>query len=152
MRVEAHRTGGRPALTMAETITVEHVGEVQVSVSAGTLDEVFAEVARFIAREAGRVSPEPNEWERVTVRARDRATLLADWANELIGRSEAAGCAYSEIRDVRITDAPDGSTVAAELCGYPVDRWASPLKAATYHNLSLERDGQRWRAVILFDV
>lgn len=137
---------------MPETTTVEHVGEVQVSVSADSLDEVFAEVARFVAGEAGSMSPVPNEWERVTVRARDRATLLADWANELIGRSEAAGCAYSEIRDVRITDAADGSTVAAEVRAHPVDRWASPLKAATYHNLSLERDGQRWRAVILFDV
>jgi SHS2 domain-containing protein len=36
--------------------------------------------------------------------------------------------------------------------GKPVERWTSPLKAATYHALSLENTGSEWRAELLFDV
>lgn len=136
-----------------KAITEEHVGEFKVSLAADTLEEVFVETARVIAREAGTSRSTPSDWERITVNARDRATLLADWANELLGRSEAERRAYAEIRDLSISDRPDGgSAISAEVRGRPVARWTSPLKAATYHGLSLERRDGEWHAVILFDV
>jgi SHS2 domain-containing protein len=64
-----------------------------------------------------------------------------------------AGRSYADARNVQITQHPDGSTgISAELRGRPVPRWLSPLKAATYHDLMLERTDRGWRAVVLFDV
>jgi SHS2 domain-containing protein len=136
-----------------KAITEEHVGEFKVSLTADSLEELFAETARVIAREAGTPLSRPSDWEVVTVGARDRTTLLADWANELLGRSEVKRRAYTETRNLSITVQPDGtSAITAEVLSQPVTRWTSPLKAATYHGLSLERRAGEWHAVILFDV
>ena len=133
--------------------TLEHVGEWKVSVEADTLEAVFIELARVIARSVGEGSSAAGEWEPVVVAARDPATLLVDWANEMLGRSEVTGRAYSEARRVRIRELADSShQFSAEVRGPAVDTWTSPLKAATYHGLSLRKVGGRWHAVILFDV
>jgi SHS2 domain-containing protein len=136
-----------------KSTTVEHVGEWKLELTADTLEEIFAETARVIARAAGITARStPCAWERVSVSSGSLTNLLADWANELVGRSEAAHRAYSEIRNVRVRMAPDRSVVSAELRGKPVKQWRSPLKAATYHSLALEPRARGWRGVILFDV
>jgi SHS2 domain-containing protein len=134
-------------------VTEEHVGEWKVSFTGRTLEEVFAEVARVIADAAGEHPGSPGAWEEVALSARDARTLLVDWANELLGRSEAREMAYGEVRNLKVSNA-EGSTarVTADIRGFPVRHWVSPLKAATYHALELERTGAGWRAVILFDV
>jgi SHS2 domain-containing protein len=133
--------------------TVEHVGEWKVAVTAATLEEVFAETARVIANAAGPPArSEPGEWQRVSVSAGNLTSLLADWANEMLGRGEAEQCAYAELRNLRIQQEAGQWTITADARGTPVEQWLSPLKAATYHGLMLERTGGGWRGIILFDV
>lgn len=137
----------------AVTRTVEHVGEWQVALAADTVEELFVQVARVIAGSARASRGAPADWETVSVAARDVATLLADWANELLGRSEVAGRAYDDVRALRLSVERDGSAqVSAEVRGCPLREWTSPLKAATYHALSVEQRGRRWHATLLFDV
>ena len=132
----------------ARSRTEEHVGEWKLTLRADTLAELFAEGARVIARSGGRAGGEPGAWEPVELESTDRATLLADWLNELVGRSEVAGRAYRDVRDLSIT----GGRLRAEVRGTPVAEWGSPVKAATYHGLRVEQDGARWTAVVLLDV
>jgi SHS2 domain-containing protein len=133
-----------------QTRTDEHVGEWRVTISADTLEDVFAEMARSIARTGGRATGDYGDWEPVRVSAADVATLAADWANELIGRSEIAHRAYDQVRVTHLDD----RELQAEVRGRAVDMWRSPLKAATYHGLRLERarGAQRWRLTVLMDV
>jgi SHS2 domain-containing protein len=84
----------------------------------------------------------------VALHARDDATLLVDWLNELLGRSEVTGRAYDQVRGLQV----GGGRLAGEIRGKLVRQWRSALKAATYHGLVLERDGTRVSAVVLFDV
>ena len=128
--------------------TEEHVGEWKVTISADTLDELVAEVAHLVAKTGGRARGVHGEWETITLTARDNATLLADWANELIGRSEIEGRIYDDTRVKRIED----GYLEAEVRGRRADMWSSPLKAATYHGLELVRDAGRWRLTMLMDV
>ena len=128
--------------------TEEHVGEWKVAISADNLDELVAEVARVVASTGGRSRGEHGKWEEITLTARDTATLLADWANELIGRSEIEGRIYDDTRVKRIDD----GYLEAEVRGRRADMWNSPLKAATYHHLELVHDGGRWRLTMLMDV
>ncbi|HVA57753.1 MAG TPA: archease [Gemmatimonadaceae bacterium] len=142
--------------------TLAHVGEWRIEVRADSREEVFAEVARQIARAAGPTVGSDGDWERVALAARDDATLLVDWANELIGRGEAAGRAYAEVRNIALApsgDTPAASTAAfqrsqltAEIRGRRVPEWRSPLKAATYHGAAFERRRTRWFAALLFDI
>jgi len=134
--------------------TGEHVGEWKVIISGQTIEDIFEATARVIANAAGRTSDDgPVAWESIDVTARDVPTLLVDWANELLGRSEVTGLAYSELRSVRVSQLPKGSARAsAQLRGKRVTQWTSPLKAATYHSLSLEKRDNEWHAEVLFDV
>ena len=126
----------------------EHVGELQLALTAPTLEELFVEAARFVASECGPVEGDPGPWEPVEIEARDAATLLADWINELIGRSEVESRAYAEVRDLRL----DGGRLRAAVRGRPVAGWESPLKAATYHGLEVVPADGGWRASVLLDV
>jgi SHS2 domain-containing protein len=134
--------------------TGEHVGEWKVIVSGRRLEDVFEATARVIANATGRTSDEdPAAWESIDITARDVPTLLVDWANELLGRSEVTGLAYAELRSVRVVQLPGGSARAsAQLRGKRVTQWTSQLKAATYHALLLEKRGNEWHAEVLFDV
>ena len=55
-------------------------------------------------------------------------------------------------------DAQPGSTsefrltLRAQVRGQPVASWESPLKAATYHGVTVRRVANEWRADLLFDV
>jgi SHS2 domain-containing protein len=126
----------------------EHVGEWKVTIWAATLPMLFAEVARVVARSCGPAQGAASGWEPITLTARDDETLLADWANELLGRSEVTALAYDETRFLHVS----GGMLSGEIRGHPVVEWVSPLKAATYHGLALERHGFGWRARMLFDV
>lgn len=135
----------------ASSRTIEHVGEWRVELRADTLEHVFHEVARVIARAAGTASGSYSPWEDVDIQARDREALLVDYANELVGRSEVEGRAYDDLSDLVVVEIPQPK-VHARVRGRPVTAWSSPLKAATYHGAKLSRDGDGWRANILFDV
>ncbi len=76
----------------------EHVGEWKLTILADTPEEVFSEAARVVSRECGPTRGEPGPWEHIALTARDRETLLVDWLNELLGRSEVAWRAYDEVR------------------------------------------------------
>lgn len=132
----------------------EHVGEWKITISGRTLEDVFEAVARVIANAAGRRNDDAlSEWETIDVTARDVPTLLVDWANELLGRSEVTRLAYTELRDVKVSQPGERpARASAQLRGKRVAEWVSPLKAATYHALSLERNDNEWHAEVLFDV
>lgn len=126
----------------------EHVGELRVSIEASTLEGIFAEAARVVARECGAAHGAAGDWLRVELVAADDATLLVDWMNELIGLSELEGRALDEVRFEELRS----GAIRAHVRGPGVSEWTSPLKAATYHGLRLERTGGGWRATVLLDV
>lgn len=136
----------------ASSRLTEHVGEWQLELEADSCEELFAEAARVVGGAAGRASGEPGPWEPVALAAPDRATLLADWFNELIGRSEISDRSYHEVRSLTLTESDGEVRLAAEVRGTPVSSWHSPLKAATYHGLALDRTGGRRTARVLLDV
>jgi SHS2 domain-containing protein len=136
----------------ATTRTEEHVGEWKVTVTADSLEELFREAARLVAHECGPTRGGHGDWHRVSLTAREPSTLLADWINELIGRSEVEGMAFDDVRVTAIGDSDGRAFIDADVRGKPVRAWASPLKAATYHALTLDRDRDRFQATVLIDV
>jgi SHS2 domain-containing protein len=139
----------------ATSRTLQHVGEWKVELRAAAIEELFVELARILADAAGprRPTDTPRAWERVELESDDHATLLVDWANELIGRSEVAGRAYGGVRNLVIESAPDRAVhLSADVRGDPVDEWVSPVKAATYHDAIVAREESEWHAVVLLDV
>ena len=139
----------------ASSRTLQHVGEWKVEIRAGSVESLFIELARVVARETGwrdGSRGDAGDWEPIAIESRDLSALLVDWANELIGRSEVAARAFPDVRNVRIEAEHDAHRLRADVRGYPVAELASVLKAATYHDAVVDRRDGEWRAEVLFDV
>jgi hypothetical protein len=78
--------------------------------------------------------------------------VLAEWANELIRRSEHEACAFSAVRDARITSDHGRCCLEARVCKQYVAGWRQAFKAAAHRGARLERDGKRWRGELVVDV
>jgi SHS2 domain-containing protein len=133
------------------TRQIAHVADVKLALHADTMEALFGEAARFLARYGGRPTGAGFVALHVRLQAPDASTLLADWINELLGRSEIDRTAYTCRRVSVDTVLGQGVKLEADLVGTPVRDWRCPLKAATYHDLRLEYRRGRWRAQVLCD-
>jgi len=131
----------------------EVTADVGITASADTLHELFSNAARGMfalmiapdtTRSAGSLS--------VEARGTDLPSLLVAWLNELLYRCEVEEWAPADVRVLEV----EGGRVHGELLGEPADparhRFKTIVKAATYHLLECRRDGDRWRARVVFDV
>lgn len=126
----------------------EHRGELELRIDAPSLPELFAEAGRALAEEM-HASPleAPAGWsDEVVVNARDREALLVEWLNELVFRAEVARVLLSRFEITELSD----RRLVARIHGTCVERLRNPVKAATYHGLSIaERAGGVTARVIL---
>lgn len=128
----------------------EHLGELEIRIEARSLPELFVEAGRALA-EAMHGSPLafPSGWsEDVVVTAGDREALLVEWLNELVLRSEIAKVLFT---DFEITHLSDRQLVAV-IRGTRVERLRNPVKAATYHGLSIVERADGVTATVILDV
>jgi SHS2 domain-containing protein len=123
----------------------DHTAEVELHIEADSEETIFRDAVRAYAELVG-ADCEPTERRSVIVAAHDRATLLAQWLEELIYLGEdgftVIGASKLELGSNR---------VVAALEGCP--KHARPLvKAVTYHRLEFGRKGGRWNARVVLDV
>lgn len=133
--------------------TFEVTADVGILAYGDTLEELFANVARgMFALMVEPGTARPAMAALVEVHGADLPSLLVAWLNELLFRCEVEGWAPA---DVRVVEAAS-ERAKGELLGEPADpsrhRFKGVVKAATYHLLECRRDGDRWRARVVFDV
>ena len=129
---------------------VEHTGEVELRLEAPTQAELFAEAGRALAELMleDPAAREPDVQITVEVHARDREQLLLKWLNELVFQAETNKAVFTRL-DVR--KASDDQ-LRAELHGVSEPVLKTAVKAATYHDLRVAREGDRWLARVVLDV
>jgi SHS2 domain-containing protein len=129
----------------------DHTSEVELTLEADSLPELFAEAARALAvlllgrQEARPTDPRPV---RVDVRSADLTSLLVDWLNELIYRTETTRTVFTEVDVVRLA----GAQIVADLRGLSDPELAGEVKAATLHSAYLRSDGHGFRGHVVLDV
>ncbi len=126
---------------------VDHVGEVEVSLSAPSLAGLLAEAGRALAELlAGEARPADGPAERVRLEAADREALLVDWLNALIFLSETRKRVFTEFRFAKVDD----QSLEAEVRGFVPEGLRLPVKAATYHRVAIASlDGELEGRVVL---
>lgn len=149
---------------------IEHTADLGMEVEAASLEELFQRAAAgMMALVRGgdesldRPLDEPAEEPPTastspTVRSvrieldgdePDVATLLVRWLRELLYLQEVAGFVYRDATFERL----DGSGLRASVRPQPDPApQVRELKGVTYHGLAVERDGDRWRARVIFDI
>ncbi|MDE2179628.1 MAG: archease [candidate division NC10 bacterium] len=131
----------------------ETTADVGILAWGKTLEELFANAARgMFALMVDSGTVRPTGLLSIEAQGGDLPSLLVAWLNELLYRCEAEEWAPL---DVRVT-AVGGGRASGELAGEPAEagrhRFKGVVKAATYHLLECHKDGDRWRARVVFDV
>lgn len=132
---------------------LEHTADIGFRVRGRTLEELFAgaaEALQAIAFDASAV--EPRERYALSATGEDLESLLVNWLSEVLywmdGRRVLM--ARFEIREI----APE--RIAAEGWGEPWDPARhlprTGVKAVTYHQLKVEREGEGWVAEVFLDI
>jgi SHS2 domain-containing protein len=124
----------------------DHTSELGLEIEAGSESELFAEAALALA-EILAVDPRGEPRRRdVQLASADRATLLADWLEELVYLAETDGLlperASVELEDTALRASVEGRTATPRHL----------VKAVTYHGLELTRRDGAWRATVVLDV
>ena len=96
--------------------------------------------------------------ERLELRARgaDLEEAMVAWLSEILYFMDAEGWVFSEFRVDRVAERPGESAFNGEAMGERCDPLARsravPVKAVTYHQISVREIGGGWEAVVYFDI
>jgi SHS2 domain-containing protein len=128
----------------------EHRGELELRIDAPSLPALFAEAGRALAGVMRAIPLEaaPGRSDEVVVNARDREALLVEWLNELVFRSEVAKVRFTDFEIVRLSE----RQLVAAIRGARARELRNPVKAATYHGLSIAERAGGFTAKVILDV
>ncbi len=123
-----------------------HTGEAQLHIVADTEEEVFGEavdaLGRLVELDRGGEPAQRQLW----VQAPDRASLLVELLGELVFLADTEGF-VGDRAEIRLED----NRLEARIDGR-LTRVDPLVKAATYHDLRFERNGEVWDARVVLDV
>jgi len=132
---------------------VDHTADIGVRLWGPTAEEVFEQAA--LALFSLVCDPlEAGELESVDVELEAEAMdlLLAAWLNELLYVFEARKLVLTQFDILELGE----RSLSARVSGEPLDTsrhiLCGGVKAATLHELSLERRGDHWEGFVLLDV
>jgi SHS2 domain-containing protein len=128
---------------------IDHTAELELEIEAASAEEVLGDaLAAFRELVRGDETATGERSERaLEVSAPDRAALLAEWLEELIYLAETEGFVPEQLASLELGEGRARGLVQGRR-GSPPDL----VKAATYHGLRFEREGEVWRAGAVLDV
>jgi len=135
----------------------EHTADVRLIAVGRTLEDALATTAEALFHViAGESEVVPGRRVPVRVEAPDLESLVVEWLNELVYICDVEGVLLKGF-EVEITGGGEGPyRLQAVGYGEDVDPGRhGPLKdvkAATYHGLRIERDGDRWSIEVVCDI
>jgi len=133
--------------------TIEHTADIGIEVEADNLADLFAGAAEgmySIIIAPGVVSPAVSR--SITLEANDLEELMFEWLNELLYLLDAKELLLSMFEIARIERFHMEATVFGEKIDQGRHRLLGEIKAATYHQMTVERRDDSWFARIIFDV
>ncbi|HIE08941.1 MAG TPA: archease [Armatimonadetes bacterium] len=134
---------------------VEHTADKAIEAVGGSLGELFENAAygmfSIIADVEGM---EPKSWEEIEVEGAPTVEdMLHDFLNELLFRHEVEGKVYCKFRVLEID--PDLGRLRAKAGYLPLDAVREKVfgyvKAVTYHDLEVRREGGSYKVTVVFD-
>ena len=132
---------------------IEHTADVGVRVRGRDLKELFklAGLAMFdiVAEEISKRPTKKEELE-IKLKADNLEELFINWLNELLSLSATKELIFLRFK-IKKVDKNNLEAVAIgnDFKNYKVN---TEIKAATYHDLKIEKDGKGYQVEIIFDV
>lgn len=130
-----------------------HTADFRMYVEASTLSELFtlAMQGMFekIAPDGCAASTYPLILP-VSLQAPELTVLLIDFLSELLTESHIRACVFCKCTDMVLD--PERFYFQANILGVAVPIFAEDIKAVTYHEAQVRKDGERWSSWVIFDI
>ncbi|MBD3379542.1 MAG: protein archease [Candidatus Omnitrophica bacterium] len=129
---------------------IAHTADLGAEIYGRSLEELFANAAfaMFDMITADLEKVELRKEVEIEAEGVDAEDLLVTWLNELLYRSSSDEIVFSRF-DIR--ELGDKGLKAAVRGGRPA-KINTEIKAATYHDVKIERDGKGYKVTVVFDV
>ena len=132
---------------------LEHTADIAIRVTGRDLKDIFCKTAAAIfdiMADQKDVAGSPPESIEIKQSAGDLQELFINWLNELLSLSAANEVIFYDFKIDRLDENNIMSTVIGRsMKDYKVN---IEIKAATYHQLKIEKAGPGWQAEVIFDV
>jgi SHS2 domain-containing protein len=131
----------------------EHTADVAVAARGESLGDAFAAVADGLAAAmCDDIPAEGGERYDLAVRAEDREALLFDYLDELIYRRDVEAVLPVD-HEARVAREDEEWCLTGSFRGLPLDAVvARDVKAVTYSDMRVAREGDQWIAYVVLDV
>ena len=131
----------------------EHTADVGIEVTAESREQLFTNSSLAMADVMFETTPSGTSETRLVMVVGDKVDeLLIAWLNELLYIYSVERLVFSEFSDVKLTETSFMARAHGERADSDKHRIETEIKAATYHGFSIEHDGDKYRARIIFDV
>ncbi|PIQ90197.1 MAG: hypothetical protein COV71_05750 [Candidatus Omnitrophica bacterium CG11_big_fil_rev_8_21_14_0_20_41_12] len=132
---------------------LEHTADIGIRVKSSSLEGLFRNAGLAIkdisAEKQKTLIPEKHKIV-ITQKADNREELFVNWLNELLSLSAAEALIFEDIKINQINEQfVDAIAVGSDIRNYKTN---IEIKAATYHQLKVQKTGSHWQAEVIFDI
>ncbi len=136
---------------------ITHTADIGIKVYAKTLEDLFKNSASLLIKLISKAKPKNNSLKKIKITAETWEDLLINWLNELVFLFFAYRFAPQEFQIKIKESAPKKKILEGKVKGEYFKtlkdlKIHTEIKAATYHNLKIEKDEKGYKAQIIFDV
>jgi SHS2 domain-containing protein len=132
---------------------LEHTADIGIRVKSSSLEGLFKNAGLAIAGISVEKQKKQNpEKHKIVIaqKANNVEELFVNWLNELLSASAAEGLIFEDIKINQITEQfVDAIAIGTDITNYKMN---TEIKAATYHQLKVQKSGSLWQAEVIFDV
>ena len=132
---------------------IDHTADVGIEVEAATREEAFIRCGLAMFDLMVGLESVGNDVARsLSVTAENPTELLIAWLNELLYVYAVERIVFSGFADAILGERSFRASGRGEHFNPDRHLGEMEIKAATYHDVSLARTGDRWKARVIFDV
>ena len=133
---------------------IEHTADIGVRIKGKDLREIFTNAADAMfdiivefCTDCNKL--EPKEF-NIEISAENIEELIVNWLNELLSLSEAKNLIFNRFLFKSLSE----NHLMSVASGYPREKYKikTEIKAATYHELRIEKTEKGFQAEVIFDV
>ena len=126
---------------------LQHTADIRLRVTASTLEELFSDALRGLMDVMHGATSAGERIETIELDSVDVTALLVDFLNEVLVRAHVKRRSYSAS-----FTALSETHLAATLASVPAEEFEEDVKAVTYHEAEVRRDGGGWTTMLVLDI
>jgi len=142
-----------PKNPMKNYQVLEHTADIGIRVKSASLAGLFKSAALAITELS--TQKQKNQFLEkhkfvITQKAENVEELFVNWLNELLSLSSAEALIFEDIKINQINEQfVDAIAIGSDSRNYKTN---VEIKAATYHQLKVQKNNSGWQAEVIFDV